>query len=182
MTSSKNENFMISLNNNCKSWLSHETKKTCFISEYLKISAHMNFMMKHVFVIIQLILHSSLLMTFLQSFITHSIWTIALIFSTISIVAFKWNFLSFEVIVDETWQQRLMTRSFRMLIVSSVKKPRYLQAFNFWLILSLIVSYVSFNSLSLTSLWCENLYLELKAWWWAMTYEFSKWLKDKFVI
>jgi hypothetical protein len=89
MTSSKNENFMISLNNSCNSWLLHETKKTCFIFEYLTISAHMNFIMKQIFVIIQLTLHSSLLMMSLQSFITHSAWTAALIFSATSIVAFK---------------------------------------------------------------------------------------------
>ncbi len=94
MTSAKNENLMMSLNNSCSSWLSQNTKKTCFMSENFEISAHIAFMMKHVSMTIQLILHVSWLIVSLQSFINHSAWTTALIFSATSIVAFKWNLLS----------------------------------------------------------------------------------------
>ncbi len=152
MIVAKNENFMISFNNSCKSWLSQETKNTCFIWENFAISAHKPFIVKQVFVIIQLILHGWLLIVFIQSFITHSAWTAALIFSATSIIAFKWKSLSFEVADEGTWQHRLITLSFRMLTVSSVKKLRYLQAFSCWSTLIFIVSYISSNSLSFTSL------------------------------
>ncbi len=145
------KNFIISLNNSCKLWLSQKTKNTCFIEKNFVFSAHMIFIMKQVFMIIQLILHNWLLIVFIKSFITHSTWTAAFIFSAISIIAFKWKLFLFEVTNEETWQYRLIILSFRMLIVSFIKKLRYLQTFSCWLILSFIVLYISSTSLSLTS-------------------------------
>ncbi len=118
------ESFMMLSSNSWRSWLSHETKNTCFNSSNASSSLYKALIIEHVSMTNVFILQNWFWRISLMWFNSQWACVFAFIVFVTSTSTLKWNSSSFDVAVFDTCTHRFMTFFFRILVDSSLKKFR----------------------------------------------------------